>query len=175
MANKSTKEQTSNDTDLNIIKSNSNHCFNEDNGKINITKCDHLQRMLLALNYYQKLRMHNDNSSTKTNEIFISFCDKSYGELLNDYEHIITKHEEHLEEINAQILKDNKHGHCDLFECNPSRRYNDNSIRDSSHHTQLQHESHTLNAMDPRVIFYQEIFDFQISVSQNTMYISTGT
>ena len=37
-------------------------------------------------------------------DIFINFCDTVYTNLLNDYQHIIIKHEAHLEEINTQIL-----------------------------------------------------------------------
>ena len=152
--------QTSEDiTDSTMNISEGSSCFNDNNEEIDIKQCDYLQRMLDALKYYRLLKMDNDDPSTNTNEVFISFCNTAYTQLLNDYQHIIATHEPHLEELNNQILNDDNYGKCKYSECNLSRRSNDNSIRKPSHQQSIADQTGEINKIDPKFVFYREILD----------------
>ena len=137
-----------------MFKSERDHCFHQNDDEIDIKKCDHIQRILNALKYYKTLKLINDNSSQNTNEIFIDFCDNAYIKLLNDYQHIIAIHEQHLEEINKQILNDDNYDKCEYSQCNLSRRYHSSSIRTTSHNG-----NNNNNIKDPKLVFYREMFD----------------
>ena len=98
--------------DVEMFENNHKHCFNDN--KINIDECSHLKRMIQAMKYYSMLKLENSPSNM---DIFVDFCQSIYHQLLNDYTHIISTHEPHLEELNRQLMEDNKYGECKHSEC----------------------------------------------------------
>ena len=67
---------------------------------------------------------------------------------MNDYEHVINTHEQHLEEINNQIKDCEEYGPCENSQCHLFRRFHDEEERKASNNRK-DHKSH----------FYCDIFD----------------
>ena len=99
-----------------------------ENNNINfIYECDQLLRILYGIKYYSLLKLDENPSN---NDIFISFCQIVYPQLINDYQHIIFHHFDDLEEINAQIIDDHNFGDCNHLKCVSFKRYYNDSEED---------------------------------------------
>ena len=84
--------------------------------QIVVQNCGSLARIINALTYYQSLKQNIDDESTRYMVLGIYF-DEEYvhNQFLNDYNHIISTHSTHLEDINAQINQ------CTSLECKIKR------------------------------------------------------
>lgn len=109
-----------------------------------LSKCHHLKRMINCLKYYTLLNI-DDNPSNA--HLFNEFCNDVYDQLLNDYQHIITSHEPHLEDIHNELINDNNFGQCKYDKCAFFGRYHD----DLSATTQ--------KCDDIKLMFYTDIMD----------------
>ena len=124
-----------------------------DNIKYIIDECDQLQRILYGLKYYAFLKLDEIASN---NDIFLSFCEIVYKQLINDYQHIISHHSDDLEKINTQIINDKNFGDCNHLKCISFRRYyNDSRRRSNENNADYDDDEKT----DRKLLFYQEIFD----------------
>ena len=146
--------------DLSIFKSDDNHCFIQTKDEVNINNCTAMLRMLIALRYYATLKLDGISSTNNTEGIFLDFCENVYLQLLADYQHVITKHESHLEEINGQLINDDKYDNCDLTQCQLSRRYNKSTFSISRDQVDTKEKNNNTSiVIHQRLIFYQQIFD----------------
>lgn len=133
--------------DLQIFNAESDQCFanistnveTKSSNTISISSCIYLQRMLYALKYHQSLESSTNPSNTDT---FLNFCDEVYGQLLNDYEHIINIHQRHIEDINDQLIM-NENKECTLF----SRYHHRESFINKQNET------------DSKIIFHKDVLD----------------
>eukprot|EP01084_Bolivina_argentea_P169070 293111_1 len=84
--------------------------------------CDHKQRVLHALKYYQTLNMQNETDQNA----LMKFCYQTYTDLLNDFVHIITKHPHELDEIYNYVVNDKSIGFnkCNVLNCKLADRHN---------------------------------------------------
>ena len=114
-----------------------------------ISECDHLKRILYALNYYKVLDLDNNHTNYP---LLIQFCDETYKEFLNDYQHVISTHSDHLEQINDELINDQNFGDCVYSECILFDRYHGNDAMQ-------REESLNKDIDDTKVIFYQNLFD----------------
>ena len=137
---------------MTIYKTTKSNCFGKNAvDNININSCDHLQRMLIGIKYYQLLNLHQNPSN---NDIFIDFCQRVYVELLNDYQHIISTHSQQLELIHDQIINDTEFGECDHRKCQLFTRYYDNIRR-----RKITSASSSTTKTDSSLSFFCEIMD----------------
>ena len=141
--------------DLSIFNNNDNHCFNGNEDTVDTQKCSHLQRMLHALKYYTALKVENASNAG----IFMEFCNDIYTDLLDDYQHIITTHEQDLEEINEQLIEDDNFGECNLNQCALFGRYNTTSIRRPASNITSNQQQDTAVSNESKSIFYMQILD----------------
>ena len=120
-------------------------------------ECDHLNRMIHALQYYQLLNIHQNTSNI---HLFMHFCMEIYKELLNDYQHIITIHGDQLETINQQLINNNDnlkqchHSNCMLF-----KRYYNNSRTAITNESSATSDSCVTTKFDGETLFFCELFD----------------
>ena len=114
-----------------------------------ISQCDHLQRILHGVKYYRLLNL-DDNPSNIA--IFDSFCNEVYNQILNDYQHVISVHSDHLEQINDELLRNDELGTCEAAKCASFRRYYDSSRR-------RRIKQNNAEDLDTKLLFYCELFD----------------
>ena len=93
-------------------------CFGKKASKsqIIIKHCKSLSNMIDALNYYRSLEMNLNDEATINMAMEIYFTEE-YKNFLNDYNHTIYTHSEHLEEIHEQL------GGCKFSGCKMVQRY----------------------------------------------------
>ena len=75
VSRRKTKKRSQNPEYTTIYKSLTNACFGKQ-GKVDITRCDHLQRILHGLRHYSSLKLDKNPSKIDT---FIEFCDTVYS------------------------------------------------------------------------------------------------
>ena len=112
-----------------------------DQYQFDINHCILLRRMTTALQYYQDLKAKDILSN---NDEFIYFCKNVYVECLNDYQHIISTHSQHIDAIYEQII--DLFGYCDHSKCQSLTRHYDA-------------RRNTTKDLDAQSTFYCEIFD----------------
>ena len=89
-------------------------------------QCDHLNRLLHAMKHYQLLDIAHNPTMVP---VFACFHDKAYPQMIDDYHHVISIHEEHLEELHNEIISDPNYGQCNYTQCNLSQRYHSQQRR----------------------------------------------
>ena len=135
---------------MEIFKTNSDYCFGknvDDKEHIDIKKCSYLERMLHGLKYYKLLSLE---INTSNKEIFISFYQTVYTQLLNDYQHIISIHQQQIEDIHNKLITDENYGNCKHSDCTLYDRYHRREVGNNNNHKQ---------EMDTKIIFYKDIFN----------------
>ncbi len=87
--------------DLSIFESIGSACFGS-NGSVVISDCDHLQRLVHGLKYYEKLASSNHPEKGR---IFSEFIASVYGDdlVVNDWVHFMTTHQDQIEEIHDAL------------------------------------------------------------------------
>ena len=101
-------------------------CFGKSMKSIQIEKCDFLNRLLHGLKYYRSLDIFNDKSDM---EKFLTFCNETYTQCLEDYIHVISTHSAQLHQIHEQITSDANYQACDIDHCKSAERYHRNDRR----------------------------------------------
>ena len=126
----------------------------DNNYTINVNDCDYLQRMLHGLKYYDLLNLDAISDA----DIFINFCINVYPQILNDYQHIISTHSDHLEEIHEQLIRGKAFGRCDHQTCVVFKLYTRYSEgRDYRRHRKIG--SSEEEKIDEKVLFFCDLFD----------------
>ena len=115
-----------------------------------LSSCDHLRRILHSQKYYTMLKVQDNRDNA---DIFMSFCDYAYPQFLNDYQHVISTHEPHLEAINNEVISAKHIGHCNPSQCHLFRRYHADLLRQQPSSTNAN------NTDDTKFIFYCDLYD----------------
>eukprot|EP01084_Bolivina_argentea_P300972 519101_1 len=140
--------------DIKICESNTSHCFAEEStrNEINIvSKCDHLLRLVSALNYYSQLNLKEEASNN--HDIFTHFCIERYRNVLNDYIHLIEIHNNHLQKINEYLItNDFINNDCQIDSCKIFARHYDDQRGNIKKQTVSGHKI-------GEFVFYTDLFD----------------
>eukprot|EP01084_Bolivina_argentea_P204418 349096_1 len=92
--------------DSDLLKQNETKCnvtANESNNIID--ECEYLKRLVFGLRYYNNIHKNNTKAWNE-------FCLNIYShKLLDDYHHLLGKHQDNLEQIKQEMIK--KHGFMD--------------------------------------------------------------
>ena len=86
--------------------------WNEDD--VDITNCRPLQRLSVALKYYSMLDIMGN---AEHSNIFSHFINEVYVQTLDDYNHLISEHSEHLNEIKVALINKHNFKRCHLSKC----------------------------------------------------------
>eukprot|EP01083_Nonionella_stella_P229972 813381_1 len=109
--------------------------------------CMQLKKLIVTLMYYQHLDVqHNANSQA----IFIAFINDVYNDILEDYAHLVKKHN-NLEDINKALKSIKVFAACDVTKCLFTSRHQSP--------TESRHSMNTTTIMDPVVQFYVKLID----------------
>ena len=105
--------------------------------------------MLNAMKYKQSLQQSIDNQSTRDIAMDM-YINEEYKTCLDDYNHIISTHSDHLEDIHQQLKP------CKLSECEMARRCNNNDRRG-----EIEQKSSNNNNIDGsfKTQFYSQLLD----------------
>ena len=92
-----------------------NRCANMDqisNNDVIIKNCCHLQRIAVALSYYQFMCQGRIDD-----HLFIEFCQITYINFLDDYCHLIIQHNHQIYQIRETLIEQYLMKQCDLNQC----------------------------------------------------------
>jgi len=146
--NESSPNTNTDSMDLSICQTTNCQCFgSEIKDNIDINKCSHLRRMLIAIKYYKLLDL---TPNTSNNKIFTSFYSDIYKELINDYQHIISIHSQQYEIIYDKIISNKQYGPCNYHKCKLLYRYY-NPMRMTSNTSSL--------SIDSTALFFADLLD----------------
>ena len=110
--------------------------------------CNYINRVIDALRFYQSLDMKN----TESNARLMQYCNEEYPSMLNDYIHLITKHNEHLEAIHESVTSYEDLQDCDVSDCKFIERHHRNRNSDKSD------DINTTNPDDKTIEYYKDLF-----------------
>eukprot|EP01084_Bolivina_argentea_P101427 181844_1 len=118
-----------NQTFVNIFNKNCQNCNLNTKNDI-IDQCQCLQRLAIGLCYYGTTKGSSDK---KWNE----FCLDIYGHnFLNDYQHLLKKHSNQLNEIKTELIRKYKLSNCTLNECKCTIRHLNRDEKDKENKTE---------------------------------------
>merc|ERR1712228_561965 len=102
-------------SDLSIFKNaNNNKC--EWNSNNCLESCSALERIVVCLRYYSALNLYENVDRM---DVFSSFIADIYStQLLDDWTHILFKHEAHLHQIQQTLIKSKQIKPCSVDKCN---------------------------------------------------------
>ena len=113
-----------------------------------------MNRLIHALKYYKLLKIAND---TSTHKIFTEFCCNVYVKVLDDYNHILMTHSNHLQEIYKQVINSEHFGpSCSMDKCIIFKRHYNKDRRSNGYGKISQRQK---QQQDPLFLFYRELFD----------------
>ena len=126
-------------------------CFGRKAAKsqIIIQNCKSLSNLLDALKYYKSTQENFKDEATVNMAMEIYF-NEEYKNFLEDYNHIICTHSEHLEEIHKQL------GKCEISQCKMAHRYS-NDIRRKGV-DEIKSDNQVINT-NSKLNFYLELLD----------------
>ena len=128
-------------------------CFGQKAAKsqIIIGNCECLVRIIHAWKHYQSLRKHMDDEATQCIALGMYFDeDYKHEQFLNDYNHIISTHSNHLEDIYQQLDK------CVLSECSMTRR---DILNISANESKDNNENDETNDTNPKLSFLMDLLN----------------
>eukprot|EP01083_Nonionella_stella_P248199 859586_1 len=111
-----------------------------------IAGCIVVKRLVVTVMYYGQLNVQN---SADSQAIFMAFINEVYKDILDDYAHLVKKHN-NLEDINKALKEKKVFGACDATKCSFTSRH-------QSRHTTNTKPSKT--SMDAVVHFYAQVVD----------------
>ena len=134
-------------------------------------KCQSMKRMINALSYYQSIKENITDQATQ-NIAFAVYFNEEYMEFLDDYNHIISTHSEHLETIYAHLDP------CNLSKCKLVPRYINRD--DDTHNGDYKSNTDDENDGDGKLKLYMQLvanihfwfyhqFDVGMRVKRNTL------
>ena len=133
-------------TDLTIFKTYNNQsieqCSNDNDSDI-IEGCDALKRLITALKYYSKFDLIKNQNDQN---IFSDFIFNIYGNLINDYIHLIDHHSNQIQQISELLEKDGNLFKCDFKTCKYTTRHykRDHIQNDNDHDDKKQNQNDKL-------------------------------
>lgn len=91
--------------------------------------CNPLQRLISAIKFYSSLDLNDNTDKTR----FMDFFNNIYVNLLNDFQHLTSKHHHQIYEINQLLLQSKQYTPCDISKCEYTSRHHqsDTSITSS--------------------------------------------
>ena len=95
--------------------------YTPENPDINL--CPPTKRILRALQYYESLDIANNSTNVSK---LTEFASKTYPLLLDDFIHIITIHNDDIDDIQNSMLSSFKFDTCNIKTCLLSQRHNRN-------------------------------------------------
>eukprot|EP01084_Bolivina_argentea_P211248 359363_1 len=113
---KEDKDASINDFDPTKFQNNDNQNILEC-GANDYTKCQFMNRLLLALEYYSKIDILQNQDDRN---FFDHFMNEIYCQLLDDYNHFINHHSSELEQITQSLKSKNK---CQVTNCQFTTRH----------------------------------------------------
>eukprot|EP01084_Bolivina_argentea_P011555 21597_1 len=118
--------------DLDMFKKEFDECKS-------VNDCTFTKKLLVSLKYYSMLDIMNN---IPNRDIFCNFIDQVYDGLFNHYTHLVNKHGNDLNEIDASsIIK------CDdVKNCNFTTRHHENNEQDNK-------------GLEPKLTFYKSTMD----------------
>ena len=115
-----------------------------------ISKCKSIERVMIALLYYQKLnKTKTENSNGQS--IFSQLLLEAYTHYLDDINHVITAHDSDLEGIHTLLSAQAQFEHCTIDECLLSDRHC--QINDGKNGNICENENDSLTA------FHEQTWD----------------
>ena len=116
--------------------------------KRTIEKCQCLERIIYALKYYDTLDMETDYNK------LIDFCQITYKGLLNDYIHVIDRHNDsiQLEQISNLLYEMYEFKVCDIDKCGKQFKYRKGPANEGQ-------KVASKFDLEPRCKFYKELLD----------------
>eukprot|EP01084_Bolivina_argentea_P264636 448333_1 len=148
MQQKQVKQQQQLQIDSDLFKQNETKCnvtANESNNIID--ECEYLKRLVFGLRYYNNIHKNNTKAWNE-------FCLNIYShKLLDDYHHLLGKHQDNLEQIKQELIK--KHGFtdCKVNDCQFSHRhFNENRRKNVNQETNDEENGNVIG-------FYEQEYD----------------
>ena len=116
-----------------------------------IEECVSLEKILNALLYYE----WNNAVNTNRVDMLIKYCTNEYDNIINDFNHIILKHYNDMDDIHKYIKTNfNRLGSCNLTKCNIYKRSNRN--RERIINGNKRNKQITSN---PQFLFWRDLMD----------------
>eukprot|EP01084_Bolivina_argentea_P088413 159626_1 len=119
-----------------------------------VYNCDNTcaQRVIIALKYYHSLALDDQHYQDK----LLRYCQEINQSLLDDYTHIVTKHQKQLAETYRIMVNKYNMNQCKLADCLSVRRhYRNRAIRNSHQVNQPNNDTES----EQYFLFYQDLFD----------------
>eukprot|EP01084_Bolivina_argentea_P004324 8226_1 len=133
--------------DMDVFQTNGTNCCGANNYDFNIKQCDHINRLIHGLMYYQSINPSDNN--------FTTFCVDIYKQLIDDHIHLVTKHSQQLEAIHQQLVEDKRFGECSINECARIQRH----YTDNRRNKRVSDKKISKSTYDAKSAFYAETFD----------------
>ena len=130
---------------VNILKQKQRGC------KGTIKDCQCLKRIIYALKYYHNLNIINKQSDR---DKLVELGMDIYQELLDDYIHIVLRHNDSLEEIFNFMIQSFNMKTCDLFGCSAATRHHRDRRKD--HRKSSNDDDHQF---DEEFMFFRDTMD----------------
>ena len=116
----------------------------------NKEKCVQLERLWKALSFYQSLDLNNNDNKKEDEDKMDKYFNEKYQTLLDDYIHIITKHDAY--DLDEMVECEE----CDLSQCLLARRHQRDRRKDG---TKCDIYDKHKNKDDHNVLFYKDVLD----------------
>ena len=143
------EEQDDSSMNLNILKQQQRGC------KGTVKDCECLQRIIFALKYYNKLNIINKESDK---DKLVELGMDIYHSLLDDYTHILLKHNQSLEEIFNFMIYSSNMRRCELFGCSAATRHHRDRRKDNQKYANMT-ASDDEHEYDEHFMFYMDTMD----------------
>ena len=131
--------------DLTIFKTEKSDIECNENKDNPIKSCLALKRLITALKYYSLLNVISNNNDK---QIFLNFIKCIYKSFLDDYNHLIRKHDKQLQQINQLLIKHKLFASCNILKCQFTAR----------HHKERDDDGNK-NAFDAQFEFFKKTMD----------------
>eukprot|EP01084_Bolivina_argentea_P226847 383122_1 len=130
-----------------------------------VEKCSQIQRTIDALNTYQSL----DFTRNDAEDILIKYCSETYKYLIDDYNHILLKHNDDMDTIYKMIQSNDLLSSCTFETCSSYQSSNRNRESDTINDTKQNLQFiFWKDLLDQIHCFMIHLFDSGIRIKQNT-------
>ena len=125
-------------------------CDNPEMDKDSNNHCNPLKRLSAILNIYHKLDIVKNQLHQN---MFMQLMTTMYTSFLDDFNHLLIKHKDHLQNIHESMTAADQHGICDIERCKfTMRRFGDDGADKSQ-------KMDTKNEIDGKFRFYKNTVD----------------
>ena len=113
--------ETNRDSSLILATSQSDAIYKETPLCLKYRQCKYLKRLLISLKYYAHIEIQQSQDNA---QIFCNFMDQIYEyHVYDDFHHLLTFHQQHLELIKEFAMNEYEFATCDLSQCNFANRH----------------------------------------------------